>query len=168
MNRFAQIIFALLLSAFAARAHDDRHRLTSLTRPAISQTVNFGYDSLGNSSTNGENGASAYGYGSRMPHAVKSASGTNYAYDANGNMLVRGNQRLAYLWRGWPEPVKAGPESICYSVEGRQFIATRTGVQISADDGPTQVILPVPGRSRVIGVALGGPDKDTLSDDAGL
>jgi hypothetical protein len=35
-------------------------------------------------------------------------------------------------------------------------------VQISADDGPTQIILPVPDRSRVIGVALGGKDLDTL------
>jgi sugar lactone lactonase YvrE len=56
----------------------------------------------------------------------------------------------------------AGPECVCYSVEGRQFVATRSGVQISADDGPTQVILPVPDRSRVIGVCLGGKDMDTL------
>ena len=58
------------------------------------------------------------------------------------------------------------PESLCYSLEGRQFIATRSGIQISADDGPTQIILPVPvpvpDRSRVTGVAIGGPDKDTL------
>lgn len=56
----------------------------------------------------------------------------------------------------------AGAECICYSLEGRQFVATRSGVQISADDGPTQVILPVPDRSRVIGVAIGGADKDVL------
>lgn len=56
----------------------------------------------------------------------------------------------------------AGAESLCYSLEGRQFIATKSGVQISADDGPTQVILPVPDRARVTGVALGGRDKDTL------
>lgn len=56
----------------------------------------------------------------------------------------------------------AGAESLCYSVEGRQFVATRSGVQISADDGPAQVILPVPDRARVTGVCLGGRDKDTL------
>ncbi len=76
--------------------YDDLHRLTSLTRPAISQTVTFGFDALGNLTSNGEFGGGAYNYGVRMPHAVKSANGTNYAYDANGNMLVRGNQRLAY------------------------------------------------------------------------
>ncbi len=56
----------------------------------------------------------------------------------------------------------AGAETVCYSVEGRQFIATRSGVQISADDGPTQVILPTPDKARVTGVAIGGAEKDTL------
>jgi gluconolactonase len=56
----------------------------------------------------------------------------------------------------------AGAECICYSLEGRQFIATKSGIQITADDGPTQVILTVPGSSRVTGVAIGGKDKDTL------
>ena len=36
------------------------------------------------------------------------------------------------------------------------FVATRSGIQVCADDGPTQVILPLPDRSRVIGVCLGG------------
>lgn len=35
-----------------------------------------------------------YNYGARMPHAVKSANSKNYAYDLNGNMLVRGTQHL--------------------------------------------------------------------------
>ena len=42
------------------------------------------------------------------------------------------------------------------------FVATRLGIQVCADDGPTQVILPVPDRSRVIGVCFGGPDLNTL------
>lgn len=57
---------------------------------------------------------------------------------------------------------EAGTESLCYSLEGRQFLATRSGIQINADDGPTQVILTVPDRSRVTGVAIGGPDRDIL------
>jgi len=42
------------------------------------------------------------------------------------------------------------------------FIATRGGIQVCADDGPTQVILPMPDHSRVTGVCLGGPDLETL------
>ena len=42
------------------------------------------------------------------------------------------------------------------------FVATRWGIQVCADDGPTQVILPMPDRNRVFGVCLGGRDFDTL------
>ncbi|MDD5349365.1 MAG: alpha/beta hydrolase-fold protein [Chthoniobacteraceae bacterium] len=56
----------------------------------------------------------------------------------------------------------AGAEAVCYAREGQMFVATRSGVQICADDGPVQVILPLPDRSRVYGVCLGGPEQDTL------
>lgn len=56
----------------------------------------------------------------------------------------------------------AGAETICYALEGQMFVATRSGIQICADDGPTQVILPLPDRSRATGVCLGGKEMDTL------
>jgi enterochelin esterase-like enzyme/sugar lactone lactonase YvrE len=56
----------------------------------------------------------------------------------------------------------AGAESVCYAKEGQMFVTTRYGIQVCADDGPTQVILPMPDRSRVIGVCLGGPELNTL------
>ncbi len=56
----------------------------------------------------------------------------------------------------------AGTESICYDKEGHFYAATRSGVQVCAWDGPTQVILPMPDRSRVLGLCLGGPAMDTL------
>ena len=56
----------------------------------------------------------------------------------------------------------AGPESVCYAQENRIVVGTRAGVQICADDGPTQIVLPMPDHSRVTGVALGGPQQDTL------
>ena len=42
------------------------------------------------------------------------------------------------------------------------LVATRFGIQVCADDGPTQVILPMPDRSRVVGVCLAGANHDTL------
>jgi sugar lactone lactonase YvrE/enterochelin esterase-like enzyme len=84
-----------------------------------------------------------------------------YSYQMNDDGTLVNKERFFHLHvADWDDD--AGPECVCYSLEGRQFIATKTGVQISADDGPTQVILPVPDRARVIGVALGGADKDTL------
>ncbi len=84
-----------------------------------------------------------------------------YSYQVNADGSLTNKERFFHLHvADWDDD--AGPESVCYSLEGRQFIATKSGVQISADDGPTQVILPVPDRSRVTGVALGGAEKDTL------
>lgn len=74
--------------------YDDLHRLKSLTRNGTNYT--FNYAPIGNISNNGENGGSSYNYGSRMPHAVKQVGTRNYAYDANGNTVVRDGQRLDY------------------------------------------------------------------------
>ena len=41
-------------------------------------------------------------------------------------------------------------------------MATRLGIQICADDGPTQVILPLPDQRRALGLCLGGADGDIL------
>lgn len=84
-----------------------------------------------------------------------------YSYQLNDDGTLTNKERFFPLHvADWEDD--AGPESLCYSIEGRQFIATKSGVQITADDGPTQVILPVPDRSRVTAVAIGGKDKDTL------
>ncbi|MFZ2642422.1 MAG: alpha/beta hydrolase-fold protein, partial [Verrucomicrobiia bacterium] len=78
-----------------------------------------------------------------------------YSYQINADGTLANKERFFHLYvADWDDD--AGAECVCYSLEGRQFIATRSGVQISADDGPTQVILPVPDRSRVTGVCLGG------------
>ena len=57
---------------------------------------------------------------------------------------------------------EAGARSVCFAKEGQMFVATRSGIQVCADDGPTQVILPLPDRSRVTGVCLGGSGQNTL------
>jgi len=84
-----------------------------------------------------------------------------YSYQINDDGTLTNRERFFDLYVADGDD-DAGAESVCYSIEGRQFIATRSGVQITADDGPTQVILPVPDRTRVTGVALGGRDMDVL------
>ena len=84
-----------------------------------------------------------------------------YSYQINDDGTLKNKERFFHLHvADWDDD--AGAECVCYSIEGRQFVATRTGIQISADDGPTQVILPVPDFSRVTGVCLGGKDGDIL------
>ncbi len=75
-------------------SYDDLHRLLGFSRPTGSVTCT--YDSIGNILSYNENGSAAYTYGIRLPHAVKTANGLNYAYDLCGNMLLRGREQLVY------------------------------------------------------------------------
>jgi len=84
-----------------------------------------------------------------------------YSYQINADGRLANKERFFHLHvADWDDDAGAG--SVCYSLEGRQFIATRSGIQVSADDGPTQVIIPMPDRSRVHGVCIGGRNMDTL------
>jgi enterochelin esterase-like enzyme/sugar lactone lactonase YvrE len=81
--------------------------------------------------------------------------------------LVKPDGTLAdparYFWlHVRDEDDNAGAASIIYDQDGRLYVATRFGIQVCAWDGPTQVILPMPDRSRVVGISLGGPSMDTL------
>jgi enterochelin esterase-like enzyme/sugar lactone lactonase YvrE len=84
-----------------------------------------------------------------------------YSYRINADGELADKER--YFWLHVPDwEDDAGAESICYAKEGPMMVATRWGIQICADDGPTQVILPMPDRGRVLGVCLGGREMDTL------
>ena len=81
--------------------YDDLHRLVSLYSAGESTTYTYEYDALGNVHKNGEMGTGSYTYSATQPHAVVSANGNSYAYDACGNMTTRnsseyGNQTLTY------------------------------------------------------------------------
>ncbi|EDY17325.1 SMP-30/Gluconolaconase/LRE domain protein [Chthoniobacter flavus Ellin428] len=89
-----------------------------------------------------------------------------YSYQVNADGSLTNKERF-FDWfvADWDDD--SGTEGLCYAQEGQMFAATRSGVQISADDGPTQVILPVPGDARVTAVCLGGKDLDILYAFAG-
>ena len=84
-----------------------------------------------------------------------------YSYQINPDGTLTHKEPFFWLHvRDWEDD--AGAEAVCYAREGQMFVATHSGIQICADDGPTQVILPMPDRSRVTGICLGGPEQDTL------
>ena len=84
-----------------------------------------------------------------------------YSYQIGGDGTLSNKER--FFWLHVPDGEDdAGAESVCYAREGPMLVATRWGIQVCADDGPTQVILPMPDHGRVIGVCLGGRDMDTL------
>jgi sugar lactone lactonase YvrE len=84
-----------------------------------------------------------------------------YSYQINPDGTLTNKERFFWLHvPDWED--NAGAEEVCYSQENQMFVATRWGVQVCTDDGPTQVILPLPDRSRVLGVCLGGRELDPL------
>jgi len=84
-----------------------------------------------------------------------------YSYQINPDGTLTNKERFFWLHvADWDDDAGAG--GVCYAQEGQMFTATRSGVQIAADDGPTQVILPLPDKSAVTAVCLGGRDLDTL------
>jgi len=84
-----------------------------------------------------------------------------FSYQINPDGTLGNKERFYCLHvSDWEDD--AGAESVCYAREGYLLVATRCGVQVCADDGPTQVILPLPDRRRVTGLCLGGPGLTTL------
>jgi gluconolactonase len=84
-----------------------------------------------------------------------------YSYQINADGTLANKERFFWLHvPDWEDD--AGADSVCYAKEGPMLVATRWGIQVCADDGPTQVILPMPDRSRVLGVCLGGREMDSL------
>jgi sugar lactone lactonase YvrE/enterochelin esterase-like enzyme len=84
-----------------------------------------------------------------------------YSYQMNEDGTLTNKERFFHLHvQDWQDD--AGATSVCYASEGQMFVATRAGIQVCADDGPTQVILPLPDRSAATGVCLGGKEQDTL------
>ena len=84
-----------------------------------------------------------------------------YSYQIMPDGALTNKERFFWLHvADWDED--AGAETVCFAKEGQMLVATRLGIQVCADDGPTQVILPLPDRSRVTGACLGGTDLDTL------
>ena len=84
-----------------------------------------------------------------------------YSYQIRPDGNLANKER--FTWLHVPDDEDdAGAGAACYAREGQLLIATRSGVQACADDGPTQAILPLPDRARVRALAFGGPDLTTL------
>ncbi len=84
-----------------------------------------------------------------------------HSFQINTDGTLTNQERFFWLHvSDWEDD--AGAQSVCYAKEGQMLVATRWGVQVCADDGPTQVIITLPDRSRVFGLCFGGNEFDTL------
>ena len=85
-----------------AFSYDGLERLTQASASgAVTSTDTASYSTSGNL-TNKTGITGSYSYGSSQPHAVVSAGGTTYGYDASGNMTQRGATNVTYNALGQP------------------------------------------------------------------
>ncbi|HKX58891.1 MAG TPA: RHS repeat-associated core domain-containing protein [Steroidobacteraceae bacterium] len=90
-------------------------------------TLDIDYDLIGNIRRKSDvcSGTSAcYGYHATQRHAVVSAGGRSYAYDANGNMTARNGGVIAWTADGLPKAIAgdAGSESsFAYAPDGSRW-----------------------------------------------
>ncbi len=105
--------------------YDFLDRLTSVSG-AYNQS--YAYNEIGNIVS--MNGVS-YTYGSQ-PHAVTAVGDTVYTYDANGNMVTRGNQSIAWDMTNMPVSVSDGvnTSTFVYDGDGSRAMKTEGGETI--------------------------------------
>jgi len=84
--------------------YDALDRLTLAAGPGAQSTA-LVYDSIGNLQS--KTGVGSYTYHPTRRHAVTSAGGTSYGYDANGNMTSRGGATIGWSSYNLPTSINA-------------------------------------------------------------
>lgn len=94
----------------AAYGYDSLDQLTSMSSNGVVDA--YDYDFIGNLKLK-EGVAQTYGGAGRGPHALASAGGLTYAYDANGNLLSR-SDGLSVVWDAdnMPAQVSGGAAAV--------------------------------------------------------
>lgn len=54
------------------------------------------------------------------------------------------------------------PTSVCFDRQGRLYVATNYGIQACAENGPVQVILPLPKKEKIHDICFGGEGQNIL------
>ncbi|WP_299390697.1 RHS repeat-associated core domain-containing protein [Pelagibius sp.] len=110
-----------------ALTYDGLNRLksTTLTDTATLQTlgtpVTYTYDALGNITNKSDVGAYTYGTGAPGqpgPHAVVTAGGSSYTYDANGSMVSGAGKTTTWTPFNKPKLIVASPNDETFFVYG--------------------------------------------------
>ena len=94
-------------------SYDARNRLTGTTIAGFG-AKSFAYDTLGNITQKGIVNDYLYGAGSAGPHAVTTANGQSYTYDANGNMVGGAGRTIAWTSYNKPRQISKGTTSVVF------------------------------------------------------
>lgn len=116
--------------------YDHLNRLTQAQSPVYG-TLTYQYNQIGNMTYNSQVGTYTYpASGSARPHAVSTAGGISYIYDANGNMTSGNGRTLAWTRDNKPSSITAGgvTTTFTYDYWGKRVkkIASQTTVYPSS------------------------------------
>jgi RHS repeat-associated protein len=94
------------------------YQMASGVDAAANRTVTLDYNAIGNVLRKGDTGG--YTYAGGRPHAVSSAAGTDYAYDANGQLTAStGHQARTLTWTAFnqPEAIQYQGRSVAFTYD---------------------------------------------------
>ncbi len=86
--------------------YDELDQLLEMVGPSNTTLEQYQYDNIGNLIRKGSV-VQAYNAGGR-PHALRSSGGTDYGYDANGNVISIGSTTIDWTEENMPATVRAG------------------------------------------------------------
>ena len=114
--------------------YDNINRLTEADLVGVG-TKTFAYDALGNITNKSDVGSYTYGQNNAGPHAVTTANGVSYSYDANGNMTGGNGRTLTWSSYNKPIQIQQGSNTVNFS-----YGPDRARYQQTATDGTTTKI----------------------------
>ena len=109
--------------------YDPLDRLVSAVGPY--NTITYSYNEIGNMLLNTRvHPTNNYTYDPAHPHAVKTAGGNTYNYDANGNMTDGAGRTLTYDFENRPTQITQGgvTTDLVYNSDGNRMVKTVGGV----------------------------------------
>lgn len=95
--------------------YDGLNRLKVVSTSGSAPNLSMDYDALGNIESKSNVGSYSYGAGSAGPHAVTSAGGVSYAYDANGNMISGNGRTISWMPFNKPAQIQQSNRSVSFA-----------------------------------------------------
>ena len=120
--------------------YDDLNRLASATvsnaASGVNYTRSFSYDSVGNILN--QSGVGAYEYTKDNPHQVSAVAGTQYTYDANGNVRYINNNLHEWDWRDRMSRSRLGNDFSTYYVYDHNNQRVKKATEITPPPPPSK------------------------------
>ena len=127
--------------------YDDLNRLTSAELVEFALTKTYQYNAIGNITHKSDISGGDYVYPTSganavRPHAVTTAGGNTYGYDANGNMVSGGGRTLAYTSYNKPYDIQTGSSYSTFKYAPDQGRIVQTSDQ-AGEENTTIYLKPV-------------------------